>query len=210
MTQVLELDAPLTFREFMTQEDLPLATIFREIFTFLSGRSDAVLFGAQAVNAYSETERMTHDVDVLSTDAATLAESIRAHLAERFHIAVRVQAVASQSGYRVYQVRSPKNRHLVDVRSTDTLPQWRQIGGIRVIDPVDLMALKVVSVVARHGRPKADTDRADLRRLLLAFPFLKKRGGEIEARLHDSMAPDAALAFWHALVEEPIEPDDED
>src|SRR5438309_2003555 len=90
---VLQFDAPLTFREFMTHEELPLATVFREILLFLGQRRDALLFGAQAVNAYCETERMTHDIDVLSTEAAALAEALRAHLADRFHIAVRVREV---------------------------------------------------------------------------------------------------------------------
>src|SRR4051812_33827325 len=68
-SQVLLADAPLTFREFVTHEGVPLAAIFREVLEFLAGRPDAVLFGAHAVNAYCDPERMTHDVDLLSTRA---------------------------------------------------------------------------------------------------------------------------------------------
>src|ERR1700758_813296 len=95
----------LTFREFMTQEPLPLATIQSAVLEFLRGRDDAVLFGAQAVNAYVDEPRMTQDVDILSTRAAELAEELRAHLNKTFHIAVRVRAVADGKGFRVFQIR---------------------------------------------------------------------------------------------------------
>ena len=45
-------DGSLTFREFVMREPLPLATIHDAVLEFLRGRDDAVLFGAQAVNAY--------------------------------------------------------------------------------------------------------------------------------------------------------------
>lgn len=70
-------DAPLTFREFMTHETAPLAVVFREILGLLSTRPDAVLFAAQAINAYCEPPRMTEDVDVLSTRAEELASTWR-------------------------------------------------------------------------------------------------------------------------------------
>ena len=41
-----------TFQEFAMRETLPLATIHESVLEFLKGRSDVVLFGAQAVNAY--------------------------------------------------------------------------------------------------------------------------------------------------------------
>lgn len=203
-------DAPLTFREFMTHEEVPLATVFREVLLVLVGRADAVIFGAHAVNAYCETERMTHDVDVLSTNAAAFAELVRAHLAARFHIAVRIRQVAEERGFRIYQVRQPKNRHLVDVRQVDALPDSREIEGVRVVGPAALVAMKVIGLTARKNRPKGDTDRADLRRLLLAFPALKVEAGEVAARLHDLAAPPAALATWQELVDSSIEPDDDD
>src|SRR4051812_33925373 len=102
----------------MTEEPLPLATIFREILAFLATRQDAVVFGAHAVNAYCEPARMTADVDVLSTDAAKLADDLRNVLAQRFHVAVRVREIVPK-GFRIYQVRTPRNRHLADIRQTD-------------------------------------------------------------------------------------------
>jgi propanediol dehydratase small subunit len=207
---VLSLDAPLTFREFMTHEELPLATLFREVLRFLAGRTDAVVFGAHAVNAYCETERMTHHVDILSMKATVFAETLRAHLADRFHIAARIRAVAEERGYRIYQARQPKNRHLVDIRQVDILPESRDMEGVRVVAPIALIAMKVIGFAARRNRPKGDTDRADLRRLLLAFPDLKVESGEVAARLREMRAPEATLAVWRELATSPIEPDDDD
>jgi hypothetical protein len=46
-------DGSLTFREFIMREPLPLATIHDAVLEFLRGRTDAMLFGAHAVNAYA-------------------------------------------------------------------------------------------------------------------------------------------------------------
>src|SRR5258708_34788726 len=108
----------------MTHEEVPLADVFREVGRFLIGREDVVLFGAQAVNVYAETERMTEDVDVMSTRAEALTEELRQRLTERFRMATRVHVVVPGAGYRLYQVRKPKNRHLVDVRQADVLPAF--------------------------------------------------------------------------------------
>src|SRR5580704_6820862 len=80
---VLLLDAPVTFREVMAHEEVPLADVFREVGRFLIGREDVVLFGAQAVNVYAETERMTQEVDVMSTRAEAVAEELRRLLSDR-------------------------------------------------------------------------------------------------------------------------------
>jgi hypothetical protein len=45
------------------------------------------------VNAYVGEPRMTQDIDVLSLQAASLAEELRRYLSERFYIAVRVRMV---------------------------------------------------------------------------------------------------------------------
>ena len=42
----------LTFQEFMMGASLPLATFQQTVREFLRGRDDAVVFGAQAANAY--------------------------------------------------------------------------------------------------------------------------------------------------------------
>ena len=68
-------------------EPRPLATIQRAVLEFLCNRTDAVLFGTQAVNAYVDQPRMTQDVDILSNRAQGLAEEIRALLAVTFRIA---------------------------------------------------------------------------------------------------------------------------
>ena len=60
---------------------------------FLRGRDDAVVFGAQAVNAYVDEPRMTQDLDLLSPRAEALAQELRTYLHQRFHIAVRVRQV---------------------------------------------------------------------------------------------------------------------
>ncbi len=203
-------DGPLTFREFMTHEEVPLAIVFREVLQFLATRKDAALFGAQAVNAYVATERMTHDLDVLSTDAAALAEDLRKLLAERFHIAARVREVVKGTGYRVYQARKPKNRNLVDVRRVDALPPINVIDGVQVLEPVELVAMKVVSLAERQHREKGLSDRLDLHRLLNAFPEFRGKHKVVSDRLRALGASDAALALWHEIVREPIEPDEDE
>jgi hypothetical protein len=207
---VLLADAPLTLREFVTSEEVPLSAVFREVLEFLAGRPDAIIFGAHAVNAYCEPERMTQDVDVLSTHAAELAERLRERLAERLRIAARVREVVAGQGFRVYQVRKPSNRHLVDVRQTETLPASRHFGDISVIEPLDLVAMKVISLVHRAGRPKAGTDLVDVQRLLLAFPDLQVEEGLVIERLRQMSAEDNVIARWREIARTPIEPDEDE
>lgn len=206
---VLLEDAPLTLREFMTDEPVPLATIFREIGSLLAAREDAVVFGAHAVNAYCEPERMTADIDVLSTDAARLADDVRVLLSEGFRIAVRVREIAP-GGFRVSQLRKPKNRHLVDVRQVAQLPPFREIGRIRVADPVELAAMKAIAMAARKGQEKGLSDRLDLHRLLRAFPELRAEDGPVPERLAALGADIASVAAWREVVLAPLGVDDED
>src|SRR5215203_5235700 len=117
----------LTFQEFVMHEPLPLSKIHGAVLEFLQGREDVVLFGAQAVNAYVSEPRMTQDVDLLSIRAKDLAEELRLFLSEKFHIAVRIREVAEGKGFRVYQLRSEGNRHLVNVRAIETLPNTETI-----------------------------------------------------------------------------------
>jgi hypothetical protein len=206
---VLLADAPLTFREFMSKEGLPLSTVFREMFTFLTTRSDAVLFGAHAVNAYCEPERMTQDVDLLSTDAAALAEQLRSHLAAKFTIAVRVREVVPGVGFRIYQVQKPKNRHLADVRQVASLPPHETREGILTISPLELVVMKTVSLYERRGKEKGLSDRLDLHRLLHAFPALKADEGAVVARLGELGCSEGVLAAWRGVVGETFEADDD-
>lgn len=193
----------------MTDEPVPLATIFREIVSLLATREDSVVFGAHAVNAYCEPERMTADIDVLSTDAARLADDVRVVISERFRIAVRIREVVP-GGFRVNQLRKPKNRHLVDVRQVTQLPPFREIGRVRVVEPVELAAMKAIATAARKGQEKGLSDRLDLHRLLRAFPELRAEDGPVPARLAALGADIAAVAAWREVVQAPLEAEDDD
>jgi hypothetical protein len=193
-------DGSLTFREFAMREPLPLATIHDAVLDFLRGRTDAVLFGAHAVNAYVDDPRMTQDVDILSPRAAELAAELRAHLSHQFQIAIRVRTVAGGLGHRLYQVRKPKNRHLADVRSVKSIPPHRVVDKVLVISPADLIAQKVLSMVNRSRSPKGPTDLTDIRRLLLTFPELKQVEGPVYDRLRTSGAPRSVLDEWGEIA----------
>jgi hypothetical protein len=203
-------DASLTFREFAMSERLPLAVIHDAVLEFLRGRNDAVLFGAQAVNAYVGEPRMTQDVDLVSPRAADLAEELRSYLHKRFRIAVRVREVKGGTGYRIYQVRKPHNRHLVDIRSAAILPRAKRVKRVLVVTPPQLIANKVESMVARRRKPKGLQDRADLYRLLLAFPQLKQEEGPVADCLHTAQAGEDVMLAWKELVALDIQPEDED
>lgn len=203
-------DGALTFRESVMGEPHPLATIHDAVIDFLRGREDAALYGAQAVNAYIDEPRMTQDVDIMSSRAAALADELRVHLNERFHIAIRIREVNQDLGFRLYQVRKPKNRHLVDVRQVDQLPPCNLVEGVLVPTPSELICQKVVSMSNRPHTPKGLTDGADLSRLLLTFSDLKSIVGPVADALLASGANEAAHHAWRDLVAQEILPDDED
>jgi hypothetical protein len=200
----------LTFREFVMHETLPLSKIQEAVLEFLQGRDDVVLFGAQAVNAYVDEPRMTQDIDLISDRAHEFAEELREYLGERFHIAVRVREVKDK-GLRIYQVRKEGNRHLVDVRIENQLPDSQPIGGIQVLKPIELIAAKVMSFISRYGKEKSWTDRRDLTALLRSFPQLKKTDGEVASSLIARGADKQTTDFWRELAEQelPAEEDDD-
>ena len=200
----------LTFREFAMKEPLPLATIQNAVLEFLRDRDDGVVFGAQAVNAYVAEPRMTQDVDVLSTRAEDLAEELREHLSQRFHIGVRVREIGEGRGYRMFQIQKSGNRHLVDVRPVNTLPSAQRVQGVLVIAPADLIASKVVSYCRRRGQPKSGTDWRDIAMLLLQFPELKNAAGPVSDALAAPGAESEILTTWRELVAQEIQPPDED
>lgn len=200
----------LTFQEFMARESLPLATIHNAVLEFLRGRDDAVVFGAQAVNAYVDEPRMTQDIALLSFRAEDLAQELRDYLSQRFHVAVRVRQVGEGRGYRVFQVRKSGNRHLVDVRPVETLPSTQRIAQVLVIAPAELVASKVIAYHRRRGKPKSGADWRDLALLLLRFPKLKRDPGPVTEHLHAAGADPATLAVWGELVAQEIRPADED
>jgi hypothetical protein len=200
----------LTFQEFIMREELSLATIQGAVLEFLRGRDDAALFGAQAVNAYVSEPRMTQDIDILSPRALEIAQALRDYLGDRFHIAIRVRNVSQGRGYRLYQVRKPGNRHLADIRQTESLPQVQQISGVPVIAPADLIASKVISYHQRRGKPKSGTDWRDLAMLFLAFPELKSETGPVYHCLQTAGVGPQILDLWRELVAQEIEPEAEE
>ncbi|MFN8388355.1 MAG: nucleotidyl transferase AbiEii/AbiGii toxin family protein [Anaerolineales bacterium] len=191
-------------------ETLPLATIQEAVLEFLRGRDDAVVFGAQAVNAYVPEPRMSQDIDLLSPRAAELAEELRAHLSDKFHVAVRVREVAEGHGYRLYQIQKSGNRHLVDIRLVSTLPPSRRIAEVLVASPEELIALKVIAYHLRRGQPKSGTDWRDIAMLLLAFPDLKQERGLVLERLNAENAGEEILKLWQVLVNQEIQTTDDD
>ena len=204
-------DGALTFREFAMREKLPLATIHDAVLEFLRGRDDAVLYEAQAVNAYVKEPRMTQDVDIASTRAKELADELRKHLNKRLHIAARVRTVREGIGYRIYQVRKPQNRHLVDLRPVKELPPAQHVQRVMVVTPPELIANKLVSMVDRMHKAKGLIDRADLYRVLLTFPELKTDEGPVAERLRAVEASPEIWKAWKEMVRQRIEPEkDED
>jgi hypothetical protein len=200
----------LTFQEFIMNETLPLATIQEAVLEFLRGRDDAVVFGAQAVNAYVPEPRMSQDIDLLSPRAAELAEELRTYLSDRFHIAVRMREVANGRGYRLYQIQKSGNRHLVDIRSVPTLPPSQRIAQVLVASPEELIALKVIAYHLRRGQPKSGTDWRDIAMLLLAFPDLKSEDGLVAERLRAENAGEELMKLWWELVNQKIQTTDEE
>jgi Nucleotidyl transferase AbiEii toxin, Type IV TA system len=206
---MLNADA-LSFQEFAMQESLPLATIHSAVLEFLRDREDVVLFGAQAVNAYVSEPRMTQDIDILAIHASEFAEELRQHLGNHFHIAVRLREVAAEKGYRLYQVQKSGNRHLVDIRGVDTLPRAQRIERVLVVEPAELIALKIIAFRQRRGQPKSGTDWRDLAVLLLAFPEFKQEEGPVAAQLKALTATPDVFEAWKDLVSQEIQPPDED
>jgi hypothetical protein len=200
----------LTFQEFAMREPLPLATVHEAVLEFVRGRDDVVVFGATAVNAYVAEPRMTQDIDLVSTRAAELAEEVREFLNQRFHIAVRVRVIGEGKGYRVFQIQKEGNRHLVDLRSVQTLPQAELIDGVRVVTAAELIARKVMSLHSRRGQPKSGTDWRDVAMLFLAFPDLKNESGPVSKILNSLGATEEEMKTWREVVHQEIsEPDDD-
>lgn len=141
----------LTFKEFAMREPLPLATLQNAVLEFLRGRDDAVVSGAQAVNAYVDEPRMTRDIVLLSTRAEALAKELQQYLKNRFHVAIRTRKVGASGGFRVFQVRKSGNRQLVDIRFVAAMPPAKRISQILVLAPEDLIASKVIAYFHRRG-----------------------------------------------------------
>lgn len=182
------------------REPLPLATIHAAVLEFLRGRDDVVVFGATAVNAYVDEPRMTQDIDLMSTRALELAGELREHLSELFHIAMRVRTVRGGKGYRLFQMQKTGNRHLVDLRPVNSLPQSQPIEGILVLAPTQLIAQKVMSFHSRQGQPKGFSDMRDLAVLFLTFPEMKTESGLVSDTLKAFGATAEEMTTWREIV----------
>ena len=203
-------DVSLSFREFVMHEPFPVARIQGAIFDFLRGRDDAVMFGAQAVNAYVPEARTTKDVDIMSTRAPELAEEIRKFLSEKFHIAMRVRNVRNGLGYRIYQLQKPENRHLVDVRPVKQFPPAHRLEGVLVPTLEEVIANKVCAYHERKRKTKGISDLLDLARLFEAHPEMKSESGPVAERLRANGADENVIAEWRDLVAREIEPENEE
>ena len=72
-----------------------------------------------------------------------------------------------------------------------------------------LTALKVTAMVRRRLAPKGAIDLADLRRVLLEHPELRKDEGEVAKAIRLLGGADAELRQWRALLAEPAVSDDQ-
>jgi len=90
-----------------------------------------------------------------------------------------------------------------------TFPATQLIAEVRVPTPEELIAQKIISLAGRSQQPKGDTDRRDLKLLLLAYPALKSLKGPVADRIKALGPSDAALTEWARLVATDIQPEDE-
>ncbi|MBI4639695.1 MAG: nucleotidyl transferase AbiEii/AbiGii toxin family protein, partial [Candidatus Tectomicrobia bacterium] len=118
--------------------------------------------------------------------------------------------VGEGRGYRLYQIRKPGNRHLVAVRSVETLPLAQRIEQVLVVAPAELIASKVIAYHQRRGEPKSGTDWRDLAMLLLTFPELKRDSGPVVDRLQAAGANTAVLNVWKEIVAQEIRSSEEE
>ncbi len=196
----------LNLKEFLMDEPIPLVTIQAAVLEFIKGRTDVVLFGAMAVNAYVIEPRMTEDVDIQMLNIE-LVEILRQHLNTKFNIAVRVREIkgeAGTKGFRLYQLRKEKNRHLVDIRPILELPSYQLIQGIQVVAPAHLLASKLISSIERSHTPKGFTDGRDILILLLTFPEFRTDDSQIKKELMYLNADERIYQAWEEWRKRPL------
>ncbi|MGH7450718.1 MAG: nucleotidyl transferase AbiEii/AbiGii toxin family protein [bacterium] len=194
----------MTNFETLTREPLPLATVQNAVMEFLRGRDDAVVFGAQAVNAYVKKPREAEEIDLLSMRTAKLATELRDYLSRRFRCELRIRKMGEGYGRRVYQALKSGNRNLVYVRPVESLPLAKRIAKVLIIAPEELIARKVIAYHQWRGQPKSDTDWRDLAMLLLTFPELKREDSPVAERLKAAGADQTMLDVWKELVAQEI------
>ncbi|NEQ96162.1 MAG: hypothetical protein F6K30_05480 [Cyanothece sp. SIO2G6] len=206
MTQLEEMvPGCVTLHEMSQTMDVSLSDLHRAILVLLQNRTDLVVFGAYAVNAYLKPAdvRMTADVDIQSTQGRALAEEISQHLHQKFYIATRIREIGDNKAWRIYQRMKSGNRHLVDIRQVETLPTFKTINDIQVLSPVQLMTAKVISAYARQNQPKGFSDLRDLYSLMLTFPELTE---QVQVDPNNGKLQD----FWQNIQDRGVEPPDSD
>lgn len=167
-------------RTRLNPDDGPsLNDLLDAILDLLRGRDDIALLGAQAVNLYVKPQRGTGDVDVATESPADLTKQIRADLARRFQVKTSVKR--KPGGYSIYWEQPTGRDKISDVRARPVSARVACVirDNLRVLAPDELTVSKVAAYSDRRARGsiKADTDRADLRRLLRTFPPLRQRVG---------------------------------
>jgi hypothetical protein len=204
MTQLEEMvPGCVTLHEMDQPMDVSLSDIHRSVLSLLQNRTDLVIFGAYAVNAYlSPTDvRMTADVDIQSIQGEVLAEEISQHLHQKFYIATRIREIGDSKAWRIYQPMKSGNRHLVNIRQVETLPAFKVINDIQVLSPVQLMTAKVISAYARQNKPKGFSDLRDLYSLMLTFP-------ELTEHVQVDQNNEKLREFWQNILDKGVEPSD--
>jgi len=208
---VLLEDAPVALHEYLESLGLSRADLFRAVAELLRTRSDAVIVGAHAVNAYVSRARTSDDVDVLSTDGEGLAQELATQLCARFHTGFVVRSDAGGVRHRVHELRAPKERPFCDVRTVAALPPFEVHDQLQIVAPVGLVAGKTMRYAARRRQPNGGTDLADLRRLLLQFAdFTTVRSSTIAEQIRAIGGSEDAVRTWEALCLDRIEPGEED
>ena len=81
---------------------------------------------------------------------------------------------------------------------------------IRVLSPEELIAKKLISSSEREGQPKGDTDRRDLKVLLLAYPQLKTESGPVMQRIVANGGDEKAIEAWRRIVASVIRDDSDE
>ena len=161
-------DGSLTFREFAMREPHPLAVIHDAVLEFLRDRTDAVLFGAQAVNAYvTEVADDTGRGHCLHA-RRRIGGGIASLPSQAFpYCRARRGKLEAESAIASTRCSKPENRHLIDVRPVAELPPAQLVQNVLVVTPPELIANKMCSMIGRGHKPKGFQDQADLYRLLL-------------------------------------------
>ena len=202
------IETPVTIQEVMAHEKPSLTEIIAVVLEYLHDRKDVVVVGAHAVNEYVNAPRATADIDVVSTDADHLVQELCKRIHDKLYIAARVRQKVNGLGFRIYRLREGDNQHLVDVRAVDALPSSHPIDGVLVVNPEDLVVMKLVSFVDRRNTPKGISDRLDLHRLLLTYPEYRAPNSPIEQRLYG--ADPKVVAAWDEILAERITDTDDD